>query len=81
MLAPRRSSPPFVTAGGRRRSRSGDLSQDSGANEVADAVLADGPVDILVNNAGEYAHRSWTDASSDDWLGAYRINVLWRECC
>ena len=63
-------------AGGTAELALGDLSQDSGANEVADAVLADGPVDILVNNAGEYAHRSWTDASSEDWLGAYRINVL-----
>jgi len=32
-------------------------------------------VDILVNNAGEYVHRSWMDASWEDWLDTYRINV------
>jgi NAD(P)-dependent dehydrogenase (short-subunit alcohol dehydrogenase family) len=54
----------------------GDLSTEAGMEEVAAAALANGHVDILVNNAGEYAHRSWKDATADDWLGAYRINVL-----
>jgi 3-oxoacyl-[acyl-carrier protein] reductase len=54
----------------------GDLAQAGGVDSVADAALAHGPVDILVNNAGEYAHRSWTDASSSDWIETYRINVV-----
>lgn len=54
----------------------GDLSDEGAAEAVAATVLAGGPVDILVNNAGEYAHRSWKDATADDWLRSYRINVL-----
>jgi NAD(P)-dependent dehydrogenase (short-subunit alcohol dehydrogenase family) len=63
-------------AGGAAELALGDLSQDGGVDQVATAALANGQVDILVNNAGEYAHRSWTDATPDDWLRAYRINVL-----
>jgi len=63
-------------AGGIAEVALGDLAEEGGVADVADRVLAMGPVDILVNNAGEYAHRSWMDASADDWLAAYRINVL-----
>jgi 3-oxoacyl-[acyl-carrier protein] reductase len=34
-----------------------------------------GPVDILINNAGAYANRSWEDATPEDWLELYAINV------
>lgn len=54
----------------------GDLSTDSGADAVASAALAGGPVDILVNNAGFYRHLSWTDASADEWAETYNINVV-----
>lgn len=54
----------------------GDLTDDDGPSSVCAAVLAGGPVDILVNNAGEYSHRSWSDASEEDWLDAYRVNVV-----
>jgi NAD(P)-dependent dehydrogenase (short-subunit alcohol dehydrogenase family) len=63
-------------AGGTAEVALGDLADEAGTAAVADAALAGGPVDILVNNAGEYAHRTWTDASREDWLDAYRINVL-----
>ena len=39
------------------------------------AAQAAGPVDILINNAGAYANRSWEDASPEDWLELYAINV------
>jgi 3-oxoacyl-[acyl-carrier protein] reductase len=39
------------------------------------AAQAAGPVDILINNAGAYANRSWEDATPEDWLELYAINV------
>jgi 3-oxoacyl-[acyl-carrier protein] reductase len=63
-------------AGGTAAVVLGDLSDERGVADVARAVLEDGPIDILVNNAGEYAHRSWKDATQDDWLRSYQINVL-----
>jgi 3-oxoacyl-[acyl-carrier protein] reductase len=39
------------------------------------AAQAAGPVDILVNNAGVYANRGWDDATPEDWLELYAINV------
>ncbi|HEV3328551.1 MAG TPA: SDR family NAD(P)-dependent oxidoreductase [Acidimicrobiales bacterium] len=62
--------------GGRAEIVLGDLSDEGVVEEVGATVLAGGPVDILVNNAGEYAHRSWKDATADDWVRSYRINVL-----
>lgn len=54
----------------------GDLTTDAGADKVAEAALADGPVDILVNNAGFYRHLSWTDATADEWAFTYNTNVV-----
>ena len=34
-----------------------------------------GPVDILINNAGAFANRSWENASPEDWLELYALNV------
>jgi 3-oxoacyl-[acyl-carrier protein] reductase len=48
------------------------------ANECArfiSAAQAAGPVDILINNAGAYANRGWEEASPDDWLELYAVNV------
>ncbi|OBZ15786.1 SDR family NAD(P)-dependent oxidoreductase [Bacillus sp. FJAT-26390] len=54
----------------------GDLSSDAGADAVAKASLADGPVDILVNNAGFYRHLSWMEATADEWADTYNVNVV-----
>ncbi|MFC3502512.1 SDR family NAD(P)-dependent oxidoreductase [Micromonospora krabiensis] len=54
----------------------GDLATDEGAEAVADAALADGPVDILVNNAGAYDQLSWADAVPDVWASTYNVNVI-----
>ncbi|HEV3213329.1 MAG TPA: SDR family NAD(P)-dependent oxidoreductase [Acidimicrobiales bacterium] len=66
----------IASTGGRAELVLGDLADEGAPADVAAAALAGGPVDILVNNAGEYAHRSWKDATADDWLRSYRINVL-----
>ena len=54
----------------------GDLSTDDGAEEVALAATADGPVDILVNNAGFNRHVSWSDATPQLWSDTYNVNVV-----
>ncbi|MEV0231656.1 SDR family NAD(P)-dependent oxidoreductase [Nonomuraea sp. NPDC050786] len=54
----------------------GDLADDAGADAVAEAALAGGPIDILVNNAGSYPHRSWKEATAADWSRAYEVNVV-----
>ncbi|WP_219835688.1 SDR family NAD(P)-dependent oxidoreductase [Paenibacillus sp. R14(2021)] len=54
----------------------GELTTDAGADAVAAAALADGPVDILVNNAGFYRHLSWMDAKADEWTETYNVNVV-----
>jgi len=54
----------------------GDLSFDAGADEVAAAALAGGPVAILVNNAGAYQPKPWLQVSVADWQNSYNVNVL-----
>ncbi|MFI6235481.1 SDR family NAD(P)-dependent oxidoreductase [Micromonospora sp. NPDC050784] len=62
--------------GGKADIALGDLTTDEGADAVATAALAGGPVDILVNNAGAYKHLSWTDATPDSWRETYEGNVI-----
>ncbi|WP_313000715.1 SDR family NAD(P)-dependent oxidoreductase [Chryseobacterium gleum] len=54
----------------------GDLSTDEGADQVAAEALKSGQIDILVNNAGATSHKSWGEASADDWLDIYNSNVV-----
>jgi 3-oxoacyl-[acyl-carrier protein] reductase len=54
----------------------GDLSSDRGADVVADAALQNGNIDILVNNAGITSHKSWADATTNDWENMYNNNVI-----
>ncbi|MEU8381478.1 SDR family oxidoreductase, partial [Streptosporangium sp. NPDC048865] len=63
-------------AGGGARTALGDLATDAGADATAEAALAGGPIDILVNNAGAYPHRGWKDATAEDWLRTYELNVV-----
>ncbi|ETK36006.1 SDR family NAD(P)-dependent oxidoreductase [Microbispora sp. ATCC PTA-5024] len=62
--------------GGKADIAIGDLTGDDGADAVASAALAGGPVDILVNNAGAYRHLSWADATPDTWRDTYEGNVI-----
>ncbi|GHO98213.1 3-oxoacyl-ACP reductase [Reticulibacter mediterranei] len=54
----------------------GDLTTDAGADAVAAAALAGGPIDILVNNAGFIGYLSWTEATVADWAQIYNTNVI-----
>ncbi len=69
-------------AGGSAEIAPGDLTTDAGADAVAVAVLAGGPIDILVNNAGVFNNTgalgslSWTEATATDWAQLYNSNVI-----
>jgi NAD(P)-dependent dehydrogenase (short-subunit alcohol dehydrogenase family) len=54
----------------------GDLTTDAGADVVAAAALASGPIDILVNNAGVIGYLSWTEVTVADWAQTYNSNVI-----
>ncbi|MFF4895816.1 SDR family NAD(P)-dependent oxidoreductase [Streptomyces sp. NPDC001068] len=54
----------------------GDLASDEAATEVARAAAERGPVDILINNAGFYRHLGWSEATPEEWLSTYDVNVV-----
>jgi len=54
----------------------GDLATDAGADAVAAAALASGPIDILVNNAGVLPRQSWTEATAELWQDTFNNNVF-----
>ncbi|HTK07174.1 MAG TPA: SDR family NAD(P)-dependent oxidoreductase [Ktedonobacteraceae bacterium] len=62
--------------GGKAEVATGDLATDAGADAVAAAALASGPIDILVNNAGVIGYLSWTEAAVADWAQTYNNNVI-----
>jgi NAD(P)-dependent dehydrogenase (short-subunit alcohol dehydrogenase family) len=66
----------IMADGGKAGWTSGDLATDTGADAVAGAALADGPIDVLVNNAGSYQHITWMDSTPEDWRGTYDVNVI-----
>ena len=66
----------IVAAGGRADIAIGDLATEDGADAVAEAALAGGPIDILVNNAGAYDQLAWHEATADVWARTYNINVI-----
>ncbi|PTQ96540.1 NAD(P)-dependent dehydrogenase (short-subunit alcohol dehydrogenase family) [Mucilaginibacter yixingensis] len=66
----------IIHLGGSAEVAIGDLSTDEGADAVAAAALRSGQIDILVNNAGETSHKSWGDATTEDWLSIYNTNVV-----
>jgi NAD(P)-dependent dehydrogenase (short-subunit alcohol dehydrogenase family) len=66
----------IIQSGGSAEAALGDLSTDEGADQVASAALANGPVDILVNNAGYYGHTSWSNTTTQDWMDVYNVNVI-----
>ena len=63
--------------GGTAVAATGDLATDEGGQSVVDKVVeAFGDVDILVNNAGIYPLRGWDEATAQDWMQLYALNVL-----
>ena len=63
--------------GGEAEVALGDLTTDTGADAVASAAQAFGPLDILVNNAGAVGFfLSWAEATVADWAQTYNTNVI-----
>lgn len=62
--------------GGQAELALGDLTTDAGAEAVAVAAQAGGPIDILVNNAGILPRQSWMEATAELWLQTYNSNVI-----
>jgi len=63
-------------AGGNAEVALGDLATDAGADAVAAAALANGPIDILVNNAGVLPRQSWMESTAETWQQTYNNNVI-----
>ena len=70
----------IASTGARVASAIGDLSNDDGANAVADIALeAFGGIDILVNNAGgssDEEAKSWFKVDLAEWVQTYQKNVV-----
>lgn len=66
----------IISNGGMAEIAVGDLSTDHGADEAASSALKNGQIDILINNAGATSHKSWGDATADDWGEIYNNNVV-----
>lgn len=66
--------------GGTAATALGAITNDAGADAVADAALAAwGGIDILVNCAGGVIRSDnpdWTEVSSDEWLQSFSLNVV-----
>jgi NAD(P)-dependent dehydrogenase (short-subunit alcohol dehydrogenase family) len=61
--------------GGSAQALVADLADPAGCGRFIADALADGGVDILVNNAGAFANRTWDDATPQNWLELYAVNV------
>lgn len=67
----------ITSAGGNAHGVVSDISQDAGAELLAEeARSALGGVDVLVNNAGILTPASWMDATPQMWADLYAVNVL-----
>jgi 3-oxoacyl-[acyl-carrier protein] reductase len=63
------------SAGGQADGMRANLADPGECARFVSGVLADGGADILVNNAGAFANRGWADATPEDWMQLYAINV------
>jgi 3-oxoacyl-[acyl-carrier protein] reductase len=61
--------------GGAATAGLGNLTDAAECAQFVAVAQAAGPVDILVNNAGAYANRGWEEATPEDWLELYALNV------
>lgn len=53
----------------------GDIRTEAGSATLIGALRGRTP-EILINNYGAAERGSWVESSSDDWIGAYQLNVL-----
>ena len=63
------------SAGGQASGMLADLADPGECARFVSGMLADGGADILVNNAGAFVNRGWDDATPEDWIELYAINV------
>lgn len=66
----------IVADGGAAVSVAGDIATDAGCESLAERVRREGGADVLVNNYGVAAAGDWPRTTGDDWIDAYRRNVL-----
>jgi 3-oxoacyl-[acyl-carrier protein] reductase len=52
-----------------------DLADPGDCARLAGDVGAAGTVDILVNNAAAFVNRGWDEATPEDWIELYAVNV------
>jgi 3-oxoacyl-[acyl-carrier protein] reductase len=65
----------IIARGGEAVGLLANLADAADCDRFITAAQADGAVDILVNNAGVFVNRGWDDATPEDWLELYAINV------
>jgi 3-oxoacyl-[acyl-carrier protein] reductase len=61
--------------GGHASGEIANLADASACDHLISACLSDGPFDILVNNAGSFVNHGWDEATPEDWMQVYAINV------
>lgn len=62
-------------SGGEAQGMVADLADPAECARFIAEVLAGGEPDILVNNAGAFVNRGWDQATPEDWLELYAVNV------
>src|SRR5262249_5905645 len=65
----------ITSAGGQASGALADLADPGECAGFVSGVLAGGGADILVNNAGAFVNRGWDEATPQNWLDLYAINV------
>jgi 3-oxoacyl-[acyl-carrier protein] reductase len=63
------------SVGGQASGMRANLADPGECAKFVSGVLADGGADILINNAGAFVNHGWEDATPDDWIELYTINV------
>lgn len=63
------------SAGGQADGMTADLADRADCARFIAGVLAAGEPGILINNAGVFVNRGWDEATPQDWLDLYAVNV------
>jgi 3-oxoacyl-[acyl-carrier protein] reductase len=63
------------SGGGQADSTVADLADPHDCARFVAVTLSGGPVAVLVNNAGGFVNRGWDQATPEDWLDLYAVNV------